>query len=140
MIGALVERRFCQFSDIHTEGNVIMKILQHSMVAAVLTLGGAAAMAQTAASAPAGIDTPRIDQRQANQAKRIDQGIASGTLTPREARRLERQQAVIGQAEAKAKSDGTVTAQERRRLTRAQNHTSRHVARQKHDRQGAARP
>lgn len=116
-----------------------MKILQHSIVAAVLTMGGAAAMAQTAASAP-GIDTPRIDQRQANQAQRIDQGVASGTLTPREARRLERQQAVIGQAEAKTKSDGTVTAQERRRLTRAQNHTSRHVARQKHDRQGAARP
>ena len=32
----------------------------------------------------AGTDTPRIDQRQANQEQRIDNGIASGELTKRE--------------------------------------------------------
>ena len=36
--------------------------------------------------------TPRIDQRQANQAARIEQGEASGALTGREAARLERGQ------------------------------------------------
>ena len=27
-------------------------------------------------------NTPRVDQRQANQEQRIDQGVASGSLTP----------------------------------------------------------
>ena len=106
----------------------------HLIAAAVLTLAGAAVAAQTAASAP-GANTPRIDQRQANQEKRIDQGIASGALTKRETRRLERQQTVINKGEDKAKADGTVTAQERKRLTKAQNHASRSIARQKHDTQ-----
>jgi opacity protein-like surface antigen len=37
-------------------------------------------------------ETPRIDQRQANQEKRIDQGIAGGQLNEREATRLNNQQ------------------------------------------------
>ena len=104
------------------------------VAAAVLALAGAAASAQTAASAP-GANTPRIDQRQAKQERRIDQGIASGELTQREATRLERQQTAINQAEDKAKADGSVTAKERKRLTHAQNHASRNIYRQKHDRQ-----
>lgn len=104
------------------------------IAAAVLTLAGAAASAQTAASA-AGANTPRIDHRQARQEQRIDQGIASGELTQREAKRLEHQQAAINQAEDKAKADGSVTAKERKRLTHAQNHASRNIYRQKHDRQ-----
>jgi hypothetical protein len=36
--------------------------------------------------------TPRIDQRQENQAKRIDQGVKSGELTPKEAARLKKGQ------------------------------------------------
>ena len=55
----------------------------HLIAAAILSLAGVAAFAQNAASAP-GTDTPRIDQRQANQEKRIDQGIASGQLNKRE--------------------------------------------------------
>lgn len=104
------------------------------IAAAALALAGATASAQTAASAP-GANTPRIDQRQAKQEQRIDQGIASGELTKREARRMERQQAAIDKAEDKAKADGSVTAKERKRLTHAQNHASRNIARQKHDRQ-----
>lgn len=104
------------------------------IAAAALSLAGVAAAAETAASAP-GTNTPRIDQRQANQERRIDQGVASGELTKREARRLNRQQAAVNKAEDKAKADGTVTALERKRLTRAQNQTSTNIARQKHDKQ-----
>ena len=110
-------------------------------IAALLALGSVGARAQ-AASAP-GTHTPRIDQRQANQERRIDQGIASGELTRREARRVERQQNAIDKAENKAKADGSVSAQERRRLAKAQNHASRSIARQKHDAQerpAAAKP
>jgi hypothetical protein len=41
--------------------------------------------------------------------------------------------------EDKAKADGKVTKKERARLTHAQNKSSRHIARQKHDRQVAPR-
>lgn len=96
----------------------------------------AAVMALSAfAASAAGTDTPRIDQRQANQEQRIERGIASGELTKREARRMNRQQAVVNRAEDKAKADGTVTAQEKQRLTKAQNATSKRIYRQKHDAQ-----
>jgi hypothetical protein len=98
-----------------------------AVVLAATTLGAAA---QT--STP-GTHTPRIDQRQANQEKRIDQGVASGQLNKRETRRLEKQQGRIDKAEDKVKSDGSVTVQERKRLTRAQNRASRDIYRQKHD-------
>ena len=80
-------------------------------------------------------ETPRIDQRQANQEKRIDQGIAGGQLNEREATRLNNQQEHVNKLEDKAKSDGVVTKKERVRINRAQDRTSRHIARQKHDRQ-----
>jgi hypothetical protein len=101
---------------------------------AILTLAALGASAQTAASAP-GTNTPRIDQRQANQERRIDQGVASGALTARETRRLDKEQAVIAKAEDKAKADGSVSAQERKRLHKMQNHASRDIRRQKHDAQ-----
>jgi hypothetical protein len=108
--------------------------LKTLLAAAVWSTLAATAFAQSA-SAPAGANTPGIDKRQANQEKRIDQGIASGSLTKREAHRLERQQSAINRAEDKAKADGTVTTQERRRLHHAQDHASKSIHRQKHDRQ-----
>ncbi len=81
-------------------------------------------------------ETPVIDQRQINQDQRIDQGIASGQLNEREANRLNKQQGRIGKMEDRAMSDGVMTKSERARIGAAQNRASRHVARQKHDRQG----
>lgn len=81
-------------------------------------------------------DTPVIDQRQANQEKRIDQGIASGQLNEREANRLNKQQEHINKMEDRAKADGTVTRRERARIDNTQDRASRHIAREKHDRQG----
>lgn len=103
-------------------------------VAATLAVATVGAFAQ-AASSPAA--TPRVDQRQANQEKRIDQGIASGELNKRETRRLEKEQNVINRAEDKAKADGTVTKVERRRLHKMQNHASKDIHHQKHDAQTA---
>jgi hypothetical protein len=102
--------------------------IRTTLVAAGLSFFAGLAAAQSA-------DTPRIDQRQANQEQRIDNGIANGSLTQREATRLERQQDAVNRAEDRAKADGTVTKKERARLTHAQNHTSRNIYRQKHDRQ-----
>lgn len=80
-------------------------------------------------------NTPRIDQRQVNQEQRIDQGVASGSLTQREANRLERGQQHVENMETRAKSDGVVTRRERARLQHAENVQSRHISGQKHDRQ-----
>ena len=107
-----------------------------TLIAATLLALSVNAFAQVPAAAGAA-STPRVDQREANQAKRIDQGVASGALTARETRRLDKEQAAINKKEAQAKSDGTVTAAERKRLHKMQNHASHDIARQKHDAQTA---
>ena len=71
--------------------------------------------------------TPRVDARQVKQEKRIENGVASGQLTGKEAARLEKQQDHVAAVEEKAKADGTVTKAERRHLTRAQNHSSANI-------------
>lgn len=79
--------------------------------------------------------TPGVDQRQANQEQRIQQGVQSGSLTPREAARLERGQEHVQNLEDKAKADGKVTPRERARLQHAENVQSRRIYNEKHDRQ-----
>lgn len=92
-----------------------------------LTVLSLSAFAQTA--------TPGFDQRQINQEARIQQGVASGQLTQQEAARLEAGQDRLQRVEDRVKSDGVVTRQERTRLQQAENVQSRHIYRQKHDRQ-----
>ncbi|RZU00835.1 hypothetical protein [Rivibacter subsaxonicus] len=104
-------------------------------IVSVLMAGSATAQA---AGAVPGANTPRIDQRLANQEQRIDQGIASGALTTREAARMDRQQDHIDTMENRAKADGSVTRVERRHLAKAQHHGSRSIRRQKHDAQRVA--
>ena len=82
-------------------------------------------------------NTPRIDQREADQQSRIDQGVQSGQLTPKEAAQLEKGQAKVQKMEAKAKADGTVTAKERKKITKVQDRQSRKIHRQKRDDQAA---
>ena len=79
---------------------------------------------------------PVIDQRQANQDQRIDQGIASGQLNEREAKRLSRQREHLNKMGNRAMSDGEMTKRERARIGAAQNRASHHIVREKHDRQG----
>jgi hypothetical protein len=105
-----------------------------SLAGAVLVVFSSLASAQ-APAAPASAAMPRVDARQERQETRIDKGVASGQLTPRETRRLEREQKAVAGAEANAKADGTVTPQERRRLAHMQNGASRDIHRQKHDAQ-----
>ena len=77
--------------------------------------------------------TPKFDQRQANQERRIEQGEQSGTLTPREAARLERGQNRLQAKEGNAKADGVVTKRERLGLQRTEDKQSARIYRQKHD-------
>lgn len=93
----------------------------------------------TLSSFAADTATPRVDARQARQERRIDQGIASGELTKKEAARLEAQQARIDAAENRAKADGKVTAKERAQLEARQDRASRQIRHQKHDAQDKPR-
>ena len=81
-------------------------------------------------------EAPVADQRQVNQEQRIDRGIASGQLNEREANRLNKQQEHVNKMEDRAQSDGVMTKKERARIGAAQNRASRHIAQEKHDRQG----
>ena len=57
-----------------------------------------------------------INQREWRQQERIWRGYRSGDLTPREFRRLEREQALIRRSEARARRDCDFTARERMRI------------------------
>ncbi len=94
----------------------------------VLATGYAAA--QTAVKDP--LATPRIDQRQAKQQARINQGVASGNITPAQQTGLQAQQNQIAANKAAAKADGVVTHQERKALHKQQNQASRAIAHAKH--------
>lgn len=99
-----------------------------TLIAIAITAAALPALAQTTSA-------PRIDQRQANQDRRIEQGVKSGQLTGKEAARLEKGQAREQKMEAKAAADGKVTKKERARIEHAQDQQSRKIAREKHDKQ-----
>ncbi len=76
-----------------------------------------------------------INQRQRRQEVRIRQGVASGELTRREYRQLERHARVIARKEARAEADGEFTRKERARINHQLDQQSRQIYRQKHDNQ-----
>jgi type II secretory pathway pseudopilin PulG len=98
-----------------------------SLLIAVLAVFALPVLAQTS--------TPKVDQRQANQQQRIEQGVASGQLTGKEAAKLDKGQAQVEKKEAKAKADGKVTPKEREKLKHAQNKQSQKIRHEKHDKQ-----
>ena len=97
-----------------------------------------AILAAAALPVAAQTSTPRVDQRQANQEARIQQGVQTGELTPKETAKLEKGQAKVQSMEDKAKSDGQVTKKERAKLAKAQDKQGRKIQKQKHDKQKQA--
>src|SRR5262249_57796187 len=84
-------------------------------------------------------NTPRIDQRERRQQRRVADGLKDGSITSGEAARIERDEAKIQRDEAKAKADGVVTRRERARLNRELNHTSREIHRDRRNTPGIDR-
>lgn len=106
-----------------SEGEFMRKLFSLTL-SAVFILGlGVAAFA----------DTPYINRREHHEQQRIRQGVRSGELTRREARRLEAEQGRIRGYEWYAKSDGHVSRAERRHLDHMLDRSSRDIYRQKHD-------
>jgi hypothetical protein len=71
--------------------------------------------------------------RNVAQQERIQQGLDSGSLTDREAARLERGQARVSRIEANSAADGRVGALEQARIQSVENRQSRHIYRKKHN-------
>lgn len=97
-------------------------------VLSAMTLVGAATAQTTTAT---------MTERNAKQQDRIEQGVATGQLTTKEAAKLERQEASVNAMQSKALQDGTLTRGERARIDAAQNRASNTIAQEKHDGQVA---
>jgi protein involved in polysaccharide export with SLBB domain len=95
-----------------------------SVAACTLTVGAALALAGGA----------NVKGRQIHQQRRIAQGARSGELTRAEARRLEKNAALIHRSVVRDRVDGGVfTPRERVKAQHRLNHQSRAIYRQKHD-------
>jgi hypothetical protein len=82
---------------------------------------------------PAAIRDPGINQRQANQADRVVQGVKSGELTRGEAQELREERRDIRDLERDYKSDRVLTPEERRDLNQQLNQNSREIFEEKRD-------
>ena len=90
--------------------------MKKSILSAIVLMAiSGAALAQTTATEV---------QRDVNQQQRIEQGLQSGSLSTKEAGRLEKGEARVEKLEAKANRDGTVTNAEKARIQGAQNSES----------------
>jgi polyhydroxyalkanoate synthesis regulator phasin len=110
------------------------------LFAALMLTGTTAAFAQTPPATPPGQQPApnaqqRIDAREANQQKRIDEGVKSGELTKREAERMQKGQARVQKMEDKANADGKITKNEARAIEKAQDNQSKRIYKEKHDKQ-----
>jgi hypothetical protein len=90
------------------------------------------AMTGSALAAPRG---KILNQRQCNQAQRIQQGLRSGQLTRPEAYKLTQNQMKINRYERIARADGRITPLEYKKLSTMQNRQNTAIYKEKNDRQ-----
>ena len=82
----------------------------------------------------------RTEARQTHQAKRIDEGIKKGYLTPAEISKLETQQKSIESLQQSINADGKVTKDEARQLHQQLDEASLNIFAEKHDADGNTKP
>lgn len=95
--------------------------MKHRLLLASLlvALGATSAFAQTNAA--------NTVQRDVNQQTRIENGLKDGSLTTREAGRLEREESQLDRLQARDLKDGKLGPRERAQLRQAQNRASRDI-------------
>ncbi|HWR90224.1 MAG TPA: hypothetical protein VN260_08190 [Dissulfurispiraceae bacterium] len=94
---------------------------------------GTALIILASQSAQGNPEDPGIRNRIHEQQQRIDQGVASGQLTPAEARRAQANLNRIRAEEDRLKADGTLTKQERVHLQRELDRSSDSIYHKKHN-------
>jgi hypothetical protein len=107
--------------------------MKHLQVAVLFcaSFGTSLAMAQDVPDHPR---VNEVNQRLDNQQARINQGVANGTMTGKEAARDEAHDANIAKRESvdEAKHGGHLTKGEQNRLNKSENKNSGRIYRQKH--------
>jgi len=102
-------------------------MLNRTLIAAAIALASAGSFAQTNAAT--------TTQRDVNQQTRIENGLKDGSLTTREAAKLEKEESHVDRMQAKALKDGKLSDAERAKLNAAQNKVSADINADKHDAQ-----
>ena len=77
----------------------------------------------------------RNQARERHQQHRIRNGVSSGELTRKEAKKLRKGQKKIDRLQYQAMADGVLSPEEKARIEKAQDRQNRRIYRQKHDRQ-----
>ena len=108
-------------------------------VGGFLFAGSAAAQTSTSGAGPGVVDPghPRVNQvnrREANQQKRIANGIANNKLNAKQASNLEKREASVQNREQKdmAAHNGHLTKAEQKGINRQQNRISKSIYKDKH--------
>jgi len=109
-------------------------------VGGLMFAGSAAAQTATSGAGPGVVDPghPRVNevnQREANQQKRIANGINNGSMNAHETANVERREASVQKQEQAdmAKHNGHLTKAEQRQLNRRQDRISRTIYKDKHN-------
>ena len=100
-------------------------MFHRTLIAAAVLIAAAGAHAQT--------NTATSVQRDVNQQTRIENGLKDGSLSTKEAAKLESEQSRVDKLQAQSLKDGKLSGAERARLDAAQNKVSRDIAADKHN-------
>jgi hypothetical protein len=104
-----------------------------------LMIAGSTSAQNSSGAGPGVVDPghPRVNQvnrREANQQKRIGNGVANGKLTSKQATHLEKRETAVQNREKRdmAKNNGHLTKAEQRGINHQQNRISHSIAKDKH--------
>lgn len=100
-------------------------MMNRTLLAAALSLACAGAFAQTTAAT--------TTQRDVNQQTRIENGLKDGSLSTKEAAKLEKEESHVDRLQAKDLKNGKLSDAERAQLNAAQNKVSKDIAADKHN-------
>lgn len=100
-----------------------------TLIAAAAVLAAGATFAQPATPADA---SAQVTQRQANQQQRVENGLKNGSLTVKEAGRIERGEAALDRTVARDAANG-ISPTEQAQINRRENALSREIANDTHN-------
>src|ERR1039458_2396751 len=112
-------------------------------VGGLMIVGSASAQTSTTSGAGPGVVDPghprvnEVNKREANQQKRIGNGVANGKLTAQQTTNLEKRETSVQNREKKdmAEHNGHLTKAEQKGINRQQNRISKSIYKDKHSKQ-----
>jgi hypothetical protein len=117
------------------------KLLLVLAVGGLMIVGSASAQTSTTSAAGPGVVDPghprvnEVNKREANQQKRIGNGVANGKLTSQQTTNLEKRETSVQNREKKdmAEHNGHLTKTEQKGINRQQNRISKSIYKDKHE-------